>query len=203
MIPLGTTVPPSIRGQNKREDNLRLLFLGRLHPIKGLENLLRACKLLDLSCQRNWVLRIAGSGEPSYSRGIQKLSIDLGLRDRVEFLGRVSRGMLCDLFAQSDLTVVPSYSENFGHTVVESLAHAVPVIVSDGTPWKRVEEIGCGIMCSNSPEELAKAIQRVSGLDLRSMGERGREWMKSEFSWSQCAKCVEDACCALLNSEGL
>jgi glycosyltransferase involved in cell wall biosynthesis len=98
------------------------------------------------------------------------------------------------------LTVIPSHAENFATVVAESLAHGVPVIASKGTPWSRVEEIGCGAWVENSSEALAAAIERMdshrdssSGAELarggasplEQMGRRGREWMEREYSWSQ------------------
>jgi glycosyltransferase involved in cell wall biosynthesis len=68
--------------------------------------------------------------------------------------------------------------------VAESLSHAVPVIVGDGTPWKQVDKMGCGRCVANTPDELAQAIEALSDAPLREMGLRGREWMQKEFSWS-------------------
>jgi glycosyltransferase involved in cell wall biosynthesis len=68
------------------------------------------------------------------------------------------------------------------------LAHGVPVIASKGTPWRRVEGMGCGLWVENDPESLAKAIERMSKMPLREMGQRAREWMEKEFSWSDRAQ---------------
>src|SRR5947209_1044244 len=92
------------------------------------------------------------------------------------------------LFENSDLTIVPSHRENFGMVVAESLAHGVPVIASKGTPWRRVEEIGCGLWVDNDPKSLAQAIEQMSLMPLIEMGRRGREWMAKEFSWDKRAQ---------------
>src|SRR5262249_10922099 len=81
------------------------------------------------------------------------------------------------------LCVVPSFTENFCNVIAESLARGVPVIASKGTPWQRVNEIGCGLWVDNDPESLAGAIQRARWMQLSEMGERGREWMQRDFSW--------------------
>ena len=86
------------------------------------------------------------------------------------------------LFENSDVAVVPSFTENFGMVVAEALAHAVPVIASKGTPWQRLEETGAGLWVDNSPKSLARAIEQMSRMPLREMGENGREWMKKEFT---------------------
>jgi glycosyltransferase involved in cell wall biosynthesis len=87
------------------------------------------------------------------------------------------------LFANTDITVVPSYTESFGIAVAEALAHGVPVVAGRGTPWKRVEEIGCGLWVANEPESLAEAIKQMSRMLLSEMGLRGRVWMQREFAW--------------------
>jgi glycosyltransferase involved in cell wall biosynthesis len=87
------------------------------------------------------------------------------------------------LFSNADILVLPSYTENFGMVVVEALAHGVPVIASTGTPWSRLDEMGCGLWVPNNPKSLATAIQRMDRLPLGQMGENGREWMQKEFNW--------------------
>ena len=72
--------------------------------------------------------------------------------------------------------------------VAESLSHAVPVIVGDGTPWKQVDEIACGRCVPNSPDELANAIDSLREAPLKEMGMRGRTWMQKEFSWDVVAQ---------------
>lgn len=72
--------------------------------------------------------------------------------------------------------------------VAESLSHAVPVLVGDGTPWKQVDQIGCGRCVPNSPDQLAKAIAALGDAPLREMGLRGRDWMQKEFGWSVVAE---------------
>src|SRR5437867_10893264 len=94
------------------------------------------------------------------------------------------------LFESADVVVVPSYAESFCVVVAEALAHGVPVIASRGTPWRRVEEIGCGLWVENDPESLAVAIEQISRMPLREMGRRGREWMAKEFSWDKQAQQV-------------
>ncbi|MFS8086975.1 MAG: glycosyltransferase, partial [Acidobacteriota bacterium] len=86
-------------------------------------------------------------------------------------------------FHEADLCVVPSFKEKFSMVVAESLAYGVPVIVGDGTPWKQVDEIGCGRCVGNSPDELAGAIEALGDAPLQEMGSRGRDWMRKDFGW--------------------
>lgn len=167
---------------------LRLLYLGRLDPKKGVENLLEACALLSSRNGLQWNLTIAGDGDPRYVRAVEARVLNLGLHQKVRMVGHVEGETKRNAFERSDLTVVPSYTENFGMVVAEALAHGVPVVASRGTPWKRVEEIGCGIWVNNDPASLAEAIRHISQMPLHDMGRKGREWMKEEFAWSRVAQ---------------
>jgi len=189
IIPNGVEIPDALSPPNSN-GMFRLLYLGRLHPKKGVENLLTACKLLNEESTLNWSLTLAGPGDHAYADTLRKRIQEYELSDRVRMVGEVRREKKQTLFDNSDLTIVPSYTENFGMVVAESLAHGVPVIASRGTPWRRVEEIGCGLWIENDPESLAKAIEQISRMPLREMGRRGREWMAKEFSWDKQAQQV-------------
>ncbi len=198
LIPNGVDVPGTtahIEGNGA----LRLLYLGRLHPIKAIENLLAACKLLNGS---SYTLTIAGSGDAHYETSIRRKIQELALSDRVEMVGEVLGEAKRKLFENADVAVVPSHTENFGMVVAEALAHAVPVIASKGTPWKRIEEIACGLWVDNDPGSLACAVERIGTMPLADMGRRGRNWMAEEFSWSRRARETRDCYSSLLFNRG-
>src|SRR5262249_8155300 len=118
--------------------------------------------------------------------------VDCHLEDRVTMVGAVERDQRERLFSTSDVLVVPSHSENFAMVIAEALAHALPVIASRGTPWKRLAEIGCGLWVEHSREGLAEAIEGMPHRDRRHMGVTGRAWMAREFSWSGVARRMLD-----------
>jgi glycosyltransferase involved in cell wall biosynthesis len=169
--------------RNHRGDTLRLLYIGRLHPIKGIENLLAAMTMVKRSVH----LAICGEGEPVYEARLRSLVTELKLDKVVRFHGRVDGELKEQHFRNADVCVAPSFKEAFCTVVLESLARAVPVIASHGIPWERVVEKGCGLWVGNEPEELAAAIDRAASMPLREMGHRGRAWMEQDYSWSQVA----------------
>ena len=189
MIPNGVDVP-AVLNRRERNGELRLLFIGRLDPIKGIEALLKACSLVDSAPP--WRLAIAGWGAPEYVSQIKEQIHALGVSERVEMLGAVLSEVKKGLFECSDVALVPSYTENFAIVVAEALAHGVPVIASKGTPWSRLEEMQCGLWVDNDPESLAVAIRSISTMRLQNMGLRGREWMQNEFSWHSVTKQMLD-----------
>lgn len=182
VIPNGIDVPPSIPTVAPA-DQLRLLYLGRLHPIKGIENLLRAMRRL----QHPTTLSICGVGDSQYEQKLRSMVNELQLTGSVTFHGPISGEVKERQFAQADVCVVPSHKENFCMVVAESLAHGVPVVASLDTPWSRLEEMGCGLYVSNEDDQLAGAIDRIGEMPLREMGARGREWMARDFSWQTVA----------------
>jgi glycosyltransferase involved in cell wall biosynthesis len=186
VVPNGVELPPR-RERRNGCGQLRLLFLGRIDPKKGIENLLAACRGLS-HLEQPWSLTIAGSGDAAYTASLQQNAHDLGLREQVSFAGEVRGQAKADLFAASDIAVFPSHTENFAMVVAEALAHGVPVVASKGTPWSGVEARGCGLWVENDPASLAAAIARISRMPLGEMGERGRRWMEEEFAWETVAR---------------
>jgi glycosyltransferase involved in cell wall biosynthesis len=185
VIPNGVELPKTV-GHHNGSGQLRLLFLGRLDPKKGIENLLDACQGLNLD--RPWLLTVAGSGDAAYTAGLAEKTRRLGLQGQVRFAGEVRGEAKFDLFAASDLAIFPSHTENFAMVVAEALAHGVPVIASKGTPWSGVEAHGCGVWIDNDPATLAASIKRMSTMPLREMGQRGRKWVEAEFAWETVAR---------------
>jgi glycosyltransferase involved in cell wall biosynthesis len=196
VIPFGHHV----QGQICHEEGgqaLRLLFLGRLDPKKGIENLLDACRLLKSTLPRSFSLTVAGEGDSRYAASLQSRIRESGLQEHVRMVGDVRGEDKRTLLRRTDLLVVPSYTENFAVVVAEALAHGIPVIASTGTPWQQVEEVGCGLWVDNAPASLASAIRKMSDAPLQKMGHQGREWLKREFRWDVAArrimKCYERA----------
>ena len=178
VIPNGIETPP-VTSRDESNGTLRLLFIGRIDPKKGIENLLDACAQLAFP----WTLTIAGAGEAAYVETIRQRIADMQLSGKVSMPGEVLDNDKEAVFRRADLCVVPSHTENFAIVVAEALARAVPVIASRGTPWPDVEKHGCGLWVDNSAASLVAAVTQLHTAPLREMGERGRAWMEREFSW--------------------
>jgi glycosyltransferase involved in cell wall biosynthesis len=179
---------PATRKRSWRKGKLRIVYMGRLDPIKAIENLVLACEQLNPAHTSreevlDWSLTIAGGGDHTYAVKLRRLIEKVGLSDRIEMPGEVLDAARERIFESADIVVLPSHSENFGMVLAEALARGIPVIASKGTPWRRLEEVGCGLWVDASPSSLANAIRRISLLPLEEMGARGRAWMRDEFSW--------------------
>jgi glycosyltransferase involved in cell wall biosynthesis len=191
VIPNGVDVPSDLC-PTARAQELRLLFIGRLDPIKGIEQLLRACSNLSANGDFPWQLAIAGSGPSDYVAHIKRQITNLGLQERVRMLGLVLGQAKKKLFEDSDVAIIPSHSESFGLVIAEALAHRLPVIASKGTPWGELGLRQCGLWVENDPDSLADAIRKISAMPLRDMGLRGRDWMQREFTWDSVGKRMLD-----------
>ena len=105
-----------------------VLFLGRLHPKKGLELLIQS--FAD-AAPPEAVLAIVGVGDTNFEQKLRRNAAACGLEDRVKFVGFLQGRDRIAAYVDSTVFVLPSYSENFANTVIESLAAGTPVIVSD------------------------------------------------------------------------
>ena len=117
------------------------VFLGRLHPVKQVDVLLKVWAALPPS---DWQLLIAGGGEPAYEAQLRAQATALKLDDSVRFLGPVHGEDKRTLLASSQLFLQPSQQENFGLAVLEALAHGLPALTTQAMPWSALPGAGCG-----------------------------------------------------------
>jgi glycosyltransferase involved in cell wall biosynthesis len=185
LIRNGVCAPAMVRRQTG-DGILRMVFLGRLDPKKGIENLLDAAAMLRTGGVR-WSLGIAGKGDPGYTAALARRIRELDLEAQVTMCGEVTGPKKQAVLENADLAVFPSYTENFALVVAEALAHGLPVIASRGTPWREVESRGCGLWVENDPASLHDSILRISRMPMREMGARGREWMIADYGWDRIA----------------
>lgn len=138
-----------------------LLFLSRLDPKKNVEGLLRAYS----SCSKAFPdtrLVIAGDGETGYLADLKKLAGDLGLTDRVVWLGHVEGEQKAAALAAAQVFVLPSFSENFGIAAAEALMAGLPCVLGKGVAIAdEVAEAGAGLATSPEPEAIAQTLQEV------------------------------------------
>jgi glycosyltransferase involved in cell wall biosynthesis len=186
LIANGVEIPDTLQ-REPRGVRLRLGFVGRLDPKKGIENLLAASRILKERGGPDFSLTIAGFGAADYEAKLRREIDRLELTDKVTMLGDVRGEEKQRMYERTDVVITPSFTENFALVVAEALAHGAAVIASTGTPWQDVERKGCGLWVANDPASLADAISKISSMPTAEMGERGRRWMAADFSWEKCA----------------
>src|SRR5262245_58508515 len=113
ILPHGVDIPTLTARRARTDETLRMLYLGRLDPIKGIENLLSACRILLDTSTLKWSLRIVGGGDVRYVEQLHERVRTLGLDRRVTMTGVATGEVKNGLFGAVDLVVVPSHRESF------------------------------------------------------------------------------------------
>lgn len=152
----------------KRQDTclqrpVHLLYVGRLTRAKGLVEMARAVSLL-VKAGEDVVFDLVGQMEPGddVMDEINRLSIELDIRDRVKYHGYRSLGPeLFEFYRKSDIFVIPSYFEGFPRVVWEALANSLPVIASDvGSIRVNVGQV-VELVPPKSPVALKESVQKI------------------------------------------
>jgi glycosyltransferase involved in cell wall biosynthesis len=161
-----------------------VLFLGRLHPIKGLDLLLPAFAELAKDFPE-WQLVLAGPDEGGYRRNLEQLVSEAGLEKRVTFTGLVTGLNKEALLSHAEFLILPSYSEGFPLVVVEALGFGKPVVITTTSNVAEVEEEKVGLVVPPTKEDLMKAMRVMIGdSTLREKcSQNSRKIAKERFSW--------------------
>lgn len=187
VIPNGVHIPAlpltRCRGATKT-----VLFLSRIHPKKGLADLVQAWAVVR---PKGWAVIVAGDDNNAHGHEIKRLLQHHRCASDFQWVGQVEDSSKEALYSNADLFVLPSHSENFGMVVAEALSYGIPVITTKGTPWAHIEQHRCGWWTDLGPVALAEAIRyavNMSDTERAEMGLRGRELVQKEFSWLTAAK---------------
>ena len=195
ILPHGLSIPPIIPNAYQRlrqhfnlpADEPIILFLSRLHPKKGLDYLIPA--LGKLSHYR-FTFILAGSGDPDYENEIKSLLVSEGIQNRTHLTGFI-KGEIKDLLMQgADLFALTSYSENFGISVLESLAAGTPVIITPGVALSDiVEQQQIGSVAELDVNEISAAIQHFldNPQEAKKMGDCARQFILDNYTWDRIA----------------
>jgi glycosyltransferase involved in cell wall biosynthesis len=178
-VPLGIAVPTNLPAVNTRRQNV--IYLGRLHPLKGIDMLLEAWQAAK---QPGWTLLLVGPCDEPYRQQLQEKIAKLMIDGSVSFTGPLYDAAKEAVLQDGAVLVLPSFTENFGMVVAEALAHALPVITTIATPWDGIVDHACGWVVAPEAAALTEALRSAIHTPmnkLEQMGERGRAWMKTSF----------------------
>lgn len=174
------------RAKNLHDNETRTaLFLGRLHPVKGLPMLLKAWLAVR---PKKWKLRIVGPDESGHRRDLEAFIAKNSLRQEVTVLDAVNEIQKWHEMAQADLFVCPSYSENFGIAIAEAMASGLPVVTTTGTPWESIKLQEMGWWVEPTVESIGDALRaatNASAEHLARMGAASSQFVRSRFTWDR------------------
>ena len=194
---------PIDRGEARRKigygSGRLLMFVGRLERLKGVEVAIRALALLRDRSHDDVRLLILGEdskdGDESEKDRLKAIASDLGVRDRVDFLGSVAHHELPYFYSAADVCVMPSYSESFGLVGLEAQACGVPVVGSDVSGLRSVvrDDVSGYLIDGHEPAAYAERIGRLlNNPELaQQMGRRGR-LLAQRFSWTRTADRLQE-----------
>jgi len=144
-------------------DVLRVCFLSRIAPMKNIDYALKVLAQVKATVQFN----IYGPKElPAYWAECELLIAKLPQNIHVTYNGSVENSQVRSIISSHDLFFVPSLGENFGHVFMESLSAGVPILVSDRTPWRDLQEqkLGWDIPL-DQPDQFLLALEEAAGFD--------------------------------------
>ena len=139
--------------------------MGRIHPIKGCDNLLKAFAEVTES-NPNLHLIMAGPDVIGWVSTLQDLARSLGIEDKISWLGMLENDLKWGAFYASSCLILPSHTENFGMVVAEALACSTPVIITNKVNiWSYIQEEKAGFVSEDSTEGLTNSIKQWNDLN--------------------------------------
>lgn len=203
VIPNAVVFPEGVELKDERlelrdsQGRRQIGFLGRLHPIKRVEQVIYALALLrdESNLFINQInFQIIGQYDYSYEQWLKQEVSRLGLENYVEFVGFVSGREKYDRLSQLSALMVPSTQENFGMIVPEALICGTPVYASYGTPWSELNENNAGWWKDNDAETIAGVIKEIISLpneQLLEKGRNGRKLMEDKYEQHKVANMMK------------
>ena len=166
-----------------------MLYLGRLHPKKGLSNLLRSWSSIRRvgGTGDAWHLVIAGWDQGGHEQELRALAANLGIQASTHFVGPQFGAAKHACYSHADAFILPSFSEGLPMVILEAWAYGLPVVM---TPQCNLPEgFASGAAVRVEPEVVSISEGLVSFLALpdhekKMMGMRGRQLVEDKFSWT-------------------
>lgn len=177
--PVSLTPLPTAENTAKVSEKVkskRCLYLGRLHPVKGLTRLIAAW-LRVWRAHRDWELILAGPDENGMQSVLKRQLDANNATSTVRFAGPVKGEAKTRLLMNADLFVMPSDFENFGSAIAEAMQAGLPVIATTGSPWKCLAQQAAGWWVTPTVDALQQALgeaMRLTSQERKAMGCRAQ-----------------------------
>jgi poly(glycerol-phosphate) alpha-glucosyltransferase len=183
------TAPPAPAWRRELPEGARvLLFLGRLHPKKGVVELIEAWGRLGAAQCQPWHLVLAGWDEAGLLPALLARALALGVADRVHAVGPQLGAAKAATLAHAHGFVLPSHSEGMPVAVLEAWAHGLPVVMTPACNLPEGFAAGAALMSEPAPAALAAALAAFLALpedERRAMGAAGRRLVTERFGWER------------------
>lgn len=191
IIPNGVEIPSTgslMREPDSGDAPKKLLFLGRIHPKKGLKGFLQTWKQ---ALPKGWILQITGIDDGGHRRDLEDWVRQNRLQDAVHFHGPVHGAKKERAYLDADAFVLPSQSEGQPMAVLEAWSYGLPVLMTRACNLPEGFEAGAAAELpgeTNTRTEVLKAFLDKSPSEMKAMGESGRALVEHEFTWDAAAE---------------
>lgn len=181
----------SFRARYTIDDHERVvLFIGRISPVKNLEQLVLAFRQAAL--ERVRLVMVGPMLEPDYATRLQRLIVDLDLDDRILLAGPLYDREKLAALAAADLLVLPSLSESFGLAAAEAVAAGVPVLLTQSCGIAPIIHGRAGLAVPQSTAALAEGLRlMLEDAEERARLTRLRDDVLAELSWEEPLREIE------------
>ena len=185
-----------------------LLYLGRIHPKKGLSRLLRAWALLRkwrFVLMEDWDLIIAGWSQNGHEQELKNLARQLGVAASVCFPGPQFGRAKTAAYHHADAFVLPSLSEGLPMAVLEAWAHQLPVVMTPQCHLPEGFEAGAALCAEPETASIVQTLEALFSMDHAArarMGRRGRQLAAGRFNWFKIGVQMHEVCHWLLGEAG-
>ncbi len=193
VVPNAIDLPDLSNSGEDRESGERkvLLFLGRIHPKKGLEELIEAWAALPKEKRSEWEVAIVGWDDGGFEGQLKEKVKVKGIQKDVSFLGPRFGAEKNEAYRQADAFVLPSHGEGLPMTVLEAWSHRLPVLMTPECNLEIGFERQAALRADPTPSSLKTGLRRLFRLsdDERSkMAMRGRTLVEEKYTWNRIAE---------------
>lgn len=192
IIPNGVKLPMNLH-YNKSSDKKILLYIGRIHPKKGIKELILGIGMIkkaNPSVLESWEIHIAGWDQNGHINELKNLVEISHLGNNVKFIGAIFGEAKEKALSQANAFILPSFSEGLPMSVLEAWAYKLPVIMTDYCNLPEGFKSNAAFRISPIPESISQILQDVFSADntrLKEIGNNGYNLVNRNFTWDRVA----------------
>ena len=175
--------------KTKEKGELNILTVARVAPEK---NVLEACRLVGLMRGVVNFTLVGPVYNEEYWNQCKAITATYGNHIFFDYKGALSNDEIVQLMQSQHVTLLPTLGENFGHTILESLLNAMPVVISDRTPWKNLSPLKGGYAINlNNPQLFVEALSHYQNMDVAQFKEAGHGAFEFALEYLKSSKAIE------------
>ncbi len=187
VIPNGVDLLQSVPAERSGTRDKTVLFVGRIHPKKGLQELLQGWTTVRCEAEEHgWRLVVAGWGDKSFEADLHRFASEQQLMRTIHFVGPKYGDAKSQIFRSADAFILPSFSEGLPIAVLEAWAYALPALI---TPQCNLPEGLAGnaaLEISPTPDDISRGLRQLFAMteaDRHQMGLAGHRLVETRFAW--------------------